>query len=388
MRRSPLCTPIAPSSTARSTRTAPTTTVHFEYVDDADFQQSGWANATATLSTIGDRDEQALPERQPARSTGSQPAPSTTTASSATNEARQRQRCERPSRPSPSRRRSTTPAPTPTSASRPAPRCCSTAAPTSWSRPPTPAAMTSSRTWSPGRRRSAATRRPRTLAGPLRGPRRRHPGHRQPDQPRRRPLRRDPRRRRLEHRIRRHPGRRPLRHGPFASTLAEADPSLDTFAFGGPDICSPCFADGSTGDPVHLPDGRLVQGMVGLDRPRPRGNRRASSAGTSPPTAPTSSSAPTSQFEPDGNNNGDVSIYDRNLNSGRTHVVSKTPAGATMTGAGIGELDISSRRLADRRRPARLTEAAGNRLLAPLHERRRLRPHDRPHARHDRGRPL
>ena len=34
----------------------------------------------------------------------------------------------------------------------------------------------------------------------------------------------------------------------------------------------------------------------------------------------------TSQFEPDGNDNGDVSIYDRNLNTGETHVVSKTPA--------------------------------------------------------------
>ena len=50
----------------------------------------------------------------------------------------------------------------------------------------------------------------------------------------------------------------------------------------------------------------------------------------------------TSQFETDGNNNGDVSIYDRNLNTGETHVVSKTTGGATMTGPGIGELAISA----------------------------------------------
>jgi hypothetical protein len=50
-----------------------------------------------------------------------------------------------------------------------------------------------------------------------------------------------------------------------------------------------------------------------------------------------------SKFEPDGNSNGDVSIYDRNLSTGVTHVVSKNSDGSgTMTGAGIGELDISN----------------------------------------------
>jgi hypothetical protein len=48
-----------------------------------------------------------------------------------------------------------------------------------------------------------------------------------------------------------------------------------------------------------------------------------------------------SQFEPDGNNNGDITIYDRDLIAEETHVVSKTPGGATMTGPGIGELAIS-----------------------------------------------
>ena len=53
----------------------------------------------------------------------------------------------------------------------------------------------------------------------------------------------------------------------------------------------------------------------------------------------------TSKFEPDGNE-GEVSIYDRNLSAKgvETHVVSKPPAGQTLTeeGDGIGELDISS----------------------------------------------
>ena len=63
----------------------------------------------------------------------------------------------------------------------------------------------------------------------------------------------------------------------------------------------------------------------------------------------------TSRFEPDANSNGDVSIYDRNLSTGATHVVSKTPAGANLPclqgpgachspadGNGIAALDISS----------------------------------------------
>ena len=69
----------------------------------------------------------------------------------------------------------------------------------------------------------------------------------------------------------------------------------------------------------------------------------------------------TAQFEPDGNSNGDVSIYVRDLAGEETHVVSKTPAGATMTGSGIGELDISSDgdRVVFGRQLA--TDSAGNR---------------------------
>jgi hypothetical protein len=131
---------------------------------------------------------------------------------------------------------------------------------------------------------------------------------------------------------------------PFSSTLAEPDASLGTFAFGGSGLCSPCFSDGSTGNPIHLPNGELVQGMAGSLNPNTPGNpakpagfigKHLSADGTH------FVFGSTSQFEPDGNSNGDLSIYDRNLNTGITHVVSKTTNDQTMTGAGIGELDIS-----------------------------------------------
>jgi hypothetical protein len=126
----------------------------------------------------------------------------------------------------------------------------------------------------------------------------------------------------------------------FGSALLEADSSLDTFAFGG-SICSPCFGDGSTGIPVHTPGGALVQGMKGsIAQPGavPAGYVGHSLSADGRHLVFGS----TSQFEPDGNSNGDVSIYDRDLTAGVTHVVSKTPGGATMTGPGIGELDVSA----------------------------------------------
>lgn len=128
---------------------------------------------------------------------------------------------------------------------------------------------------------------------------------------------------------------------PFSSTLIGAGAGLEAFAFGGPSICSPCFENGDTGEPVRLPGGSLVQGMAGSEEPGP--SAKASEVVAKPLSADGSHFvfASTSRFEPDGNSNGDISIYDRNLSTGVTHVVSKTPGEATMTGAGISELDIS-----------------------------------------------
>ncbi len=147
---------------------------------------------------------------------------------------------------------------------------------------------------------------------------------------------------------------------PFGSPLAEADASLDAFAFAGADLCSPCFGSGiETGMPLHLPDGSLVQGMAGSIEPGPGAKPDGYIAKYFSTNGEHFVFGSTSQFGAGGNVNGDVSIYDRNLRTGETHVVSNTPNGEDspqslpcLQGAGkcnstegdangIAELDIS-----------------------------------------------
>jgi hypothetical protein len=138
------------------------------------------------------------------------------------------------------------------------------------------------------------------------------------------------------------PAAGPPSEKPFASSLVGADARLGTFAFGGPEICSPCFPDGKTGMPLRLPGGELIQGMAGALDP---GAAAAADGFVGKRLSADGSHfvfASSSKFENDGNGNGDISVYDRNLVTGGTQVVSKTPSGATMTGPGIGELDISA----------------------------------------------
>jgi hypothetical protein len=143
---------------------------------------------------------------------------------------------------------------------------------------------------------------------------------------------------------------------PFSSGLLGADAGLQTFAFGGDDFCSPCFPNGSSGIPVRMPDGSLVQGMTG------KFDQGASAIPNGLIQKPLSEDGShlvfgsLLRFQPDGNNNtGDISIYERDLQTGVTQVVSKTPGGANLPclqGAGtchgpgnpdgIAELDISS----------------------------------------------
>ena len=193
------------------TRTGPTRTVALRVRRRRRLPgRAAWPTRSAPPSEI-DRHEQALPDASATTVDGLKPGTLYHYRAVGDERGRRRQcRTRRTFTTFAFTPRSTTTARTPTCASRPAPPCCSTAAPTSWSPPPTPAATTSSR---PGRRADAVrrlSRRARPRRGPLRGPRRRDPGHRQPDQPRRRSLRRDPRRRRLDDRIRRHPGRHSL----------------------------------------------------------------------------------------------------------------------------------------------------------------------------------
>jgi hypothetical protein len=128
---------------------------------------------------------------------------------------------------------------------------------------------------------------------------------------------------------------------PFGSPVAGYDPGLSSFAFGGPHICDPCFADGSTNMPVRLPDGSVVKGIDGSSGPLP-----AEPAGEVRKRFSADGShfvfGSEQQLEPGANDeNGSVTIYSRRLPGGPTEIVSTTTAGGVMTGSGIAELDVS-----------------------------------------------
>jgi hypothetical protein len=165
---------------------------------------------------------------------------------------------------------------------------------------------------------------------------------------------------------------------PFGSTPVDESEDLSTFLFGGSETCSPCFDDGTTGLPVRRNGGPLTQGMAGALDPGPSAEpdgyigRRLSADGTHLVFGSTSA------FEQGAAAGGDVSIYDRDLVNGVTHVVSKAPGGAALTclqGAGschgpgdadgIGSLDISAdgSRIVVAQRVA--TDSAGNRYWHP-----------------------
>jgi hypothetical protein len=128
--------------------------------------------------------------------------------------------------------------------------------------------------------------------------------------------------------------------GKFGSPLLGSDASLRQFAFGGTDICSPCFKDGlgeSTNVPLRLDNGELVKGMAGSLNPH------ADPVGyVAKPFSDDGSHfifGADEKFHPAGKD-GEVSIYDRNLDTGATQVSSTLPDGSTMSGD-VGQLDIS-----------------------------------------------
>jgi sugar lactone lactonase YvrE len=125
--------------------------------------------------------------------------------------------------------------------------------------------------------------------------------------------------------------------GAFGSPLLGADAGLRTFAFGGSGICNPCYSDGSTNEPLRRPSGTLEKGMAGATNPAadPAGEvRKPFSADGSHFVF-----GAEEKFEPAGNE-GSPSIYDRDLKTGVTQVVSTLENGETMSGE-VGELDIS-----------------------------------------------
>jgi hypothetical protein len=127
----------------------------------------------------------------------------------------------------------------------------------------------------------------------------------------------------------------------FGSPLLEADAALAQFAFGGPTICDPCFEDGSINIPLRLADGSLVKGMAGSRTPAadPVGyvGRRFSEDGTH------FVFGSTARFE-NLAKNGELSLYDRDLEAGTTQVISTLPNGTLMnpSGGDLGALDISA----------------------------------------------
>ena len=126
--------------------------------------------------------------------------------------------------------------------------------------------------------------------------------------------------------------------GAYGSPLLGNDDALSTFAFGGADICDPCFPDSSTNIPTRLPDGSLIKGMAGTLNPPadPVGEVRKPISDDGRHLIFGSDQ----QFDSDGNS-GSVSIYDRNLDTNETQVASTMPDGTTMTGT-VAELDVSA----------------------------------------------
>ncbi len=127
--------------------------------------------------------------------------------------------------------------------------------------------------------------------------------------------------------------------GAFGSPLLAADPSLNEFAFGGKGICSPCFADGSTNIPLRHSGGAVLEGMQGSLNPGSQAN--PAETVWQPFSADGSHLIFGSKavFEPQGESSG--SIYDRDLPTGVTQVVSTLPDGSTIAGGEVAELATS-----------------------------------------------
>jgi DNA-binding beta-propeller fold protein YncE len=134
---------------------------------------------------------------------------------------------------------------------------------------------------------------------------------------------------------------------PFASTFSGADQQLGMVAFSGGDLCAPCFKDGSSGIPIRMPDGAVVQGMAGSLDPGPTAKpdilvrKRLSGDGSHLVFGSTS------KFEGDADA-GNPSIYSRDLHAGTTEVVSKLANGQNIpcllncASNGVAELDLST----------------------------------------------
>ena len=155
--------------------------------------------------------------------------------------------------------------------------------------------------------------------------------------------------------------------GSFSSVLGEADSGLNTLAFAGPGLCSPCFGSGlEAGIPVRMPSGELVQGMSGSmvgsvpASAKPEGKVAKYFSGDGKDLLFASKYA----FEPSANTNGDLTVYERNLASGTTEIVSTDASGNALIGT-VSELGVSSNgsRVVTAKRVS--VDSAGNEYLHP-----------------------
>jgi hypothetical protein len=131
----------------------------------------------------------------------------------------------------------------------------------------------------------------------------------------------------------------------FSSTLGDADANLTTFAFAGPGLCDPCFSSSpETGIPLRRPDGQLIQAMTGSLPPeaadmKPEGYVARLLSADGRHLVFGSKYALVAGANAD---NGNLNIYDRDLSSGITQLVSTTTGGTAMqAGAGISSPGLS-----------------------------------------------
>jgi sugar lactone lactonase YvrE len=123
---------------------------------------------------------------------------------------------------------------------------------------------------------------------------------------------------------------------PYGSPLLGYDSNLTTFAFGGADICNPCFSDGSINIPLRRPDGLIEKGIPGGASANPGGglvHKYISDNGSHLVFATKEVLA--TGGSPTG------SIYDRNLDTGAVQLVSRLDNGTPMPGGQAAVLDVS-----------------------------------------------
>ena len=125
----------------------------------------------------------------------------------------------------------------------------------------------------------------------------------------------------------------------YGSPLLSSDEGLSSFAFGGEEICDPCFTGQGTNIPVRRSGGAAEPGMVGdySGSSEPEGTvlKYLSADGSHLLFGSEHKFA-------EGGEEGEVNIYSRNLSLGSTELVSTDESGNPISEPGVAGLDQSS----------------------------------------------